>query len=148
MFRKAVTVMLSTVFVVLSFVLPSFASNEDITGKWLDEDKAGKIEIFKAKDGKYYGKVIWLREPDRNGRPKRDAYNPKEALRSQPIIGLIVLKGFKKVDDKVYEEGTIYDPNTGKTYSCKITVRDERTLLIRGYVGVSLLGRTTTWIRA
>ncbi|WP_447642517.1 MULTISPECIES: DUF2147 domain-containing protein [Chitinophagaceae] len=119
---------------------------QNIEGYWLNEEKEGKIEIFKHSDGKYYGKIIWLKEPNRDEKPKLDINNKDEKLRSEPILGLNILKGFSK-DGDIYNGGTIYDPKNGKTYSCKITPKDNNTLSIRGYIGISLIGRTTTWTR-
>lgn len=123
------------------------AQKEAIEGHWFTEEKDAKIRIFKATNGKYYGKVIWLQEPDRNGQPKLDINNPKEANRSTPVMELQILRGFSKKSATSFEDGTIYDPKTGKTYSCKITMKDNNTLHLRGYVGVSMLGRTTVWTR-
>lgn len=122
------------------------AQKDKVEGFWLNEEKDAKIEIYKAKNGKFYGKIIWLKEPNRDGKPKTDTNNPKASLRSQPVINLLILKGFNK-DDDTYEDGTIYDPKNGKTYSCKISFENDNTLSIRGYIGISLLGRTTTWTR-
>lgn len=120
---------------------------EPIEGYWFDDSREGKIEIYKATNGKFYGKLVWLKVPVKNGKPKLDEKNKDEKLRSQPLIGLNLLQGFSK-DDAIYSGGTIYDPKSGKTYSCKITPKDINTLSIRGYVGISLLGRTTIWTRA
>lgn len=134
----------------ITFVLTLFGTlvmaQDPIEGYWLDEKKEGKIEIYKHSDGKYYGKIIWLKEPNRNGKPKLDDNNKEASLRSHPIVGLNVLKGFSK-DDDIYSGGTIYDPKNGKTYSCKITPKEANTLNIRGYIGVSIIGRTTVWSR-
>jgi uncharacterized protein (DUF2147 family) len=111
---------------------------------WLTEEQNAKVQIYKAKDGKYYGKIVWLKEPLKNGVPKLDENNPDNAKRKEPILGLLMLKGFEKKDDAKYENGTIYDPKNGKTYSCKITAKDNK-LDVRGYVGFSMLGRTTVW---
>ncbi len=126
----------------------TYAQKDRVEGFWLNQEKEAKIEIYKAKNGKFYGKIVWLKEPNRDGKPKTDINNPKENLRSQPVIGLLILKAFNKDGDKVYEDGTIYDPKNGKTYSCKITYENDNKLSIRGYVGISMLGRTTTWTRS
>lgn len=132
-----------------SLSLKVFAQKEVIEGNWLDEDKKGKVKIFKATNGKYYGKIIWLKEPNmKNGQPKVDLNNPKEANRSNPVMGMQLLRGFEKESATLFEGGTIYDPQSGKTYSCKITVKDKNTLNIRGFIGVSMLGRTTVWTRS
>ena len=80
----------------------------------------------------------------KNGKPKVDENNPDEAKRNTPLIGLVLLRGLEKDGDKEYDGGKIYDPKNGKTYSCKITYKGN-TLDLRGFVGVSLLGRTSTW---
>jgi uncharacterized protein (DUF2147 family) len=58
----------------------------------------------------------------------------------------MILKGFEKDGDNEYEDGTIYDPKNGKTYSCIIRQKGNK-LSVRGYIGVSLIGRTTTWTK-
>lgn len=132
----------------LSFVAWSnvaCAQADRVEGNWTDEKKDARINIYKGADGKFYGKIVWLKEPLRNGKPKLDDKNSKESLRSRPIIGLVILEGFSKSDDS-YTGGTIYDPKNGKTYSCKMTLKEDG-LHIRGYIGISLIGRTTVWTR-
>ena len=122
------------------------AQSDRLEGYWFNDKKDARIQIYKAKDGKFYGKIVWLKEPNRNGKLKMDDNNPKEQLQKQPLVGLVILKGFEK-DGDTYEEGTIYDPENGKTYDCKMTLKG-KTVSIRGYIGVSWLGRTTVWERA
>jgi uncharacterized protein (DUF2147 family) len=124
----------------------SFAQADPIEHEWYNEAKTGKIKIYKAKDGRFYGRICWLKEPDRDGKPKTDYKNPNEARRNDPELGLLILKGFKKDGDNEYNDGTIYDPKNGKTYSCKIT-RNGDQLHVRGYIGFSLIGRTENWTR-
>ncbi len=114
---------------------------------WFNEEKTAKIKVYKATDGKFYGKIVWLKEPNRDGKPKTDINNPDKARQNDPVMGLLILKGFKKDGEKGYEDGKIYDPTNGKTYSCKMTL-DGDVLDVRGYVGFSLLGRTTKWTKA
>lgn len=125
----------------------SFAQKNKIEGVWYNQEKTAKIEVFKAKDNKYWGKIIWLKEPLENGQPKLDKNNSDKAKRSNPLLGLYILKGFKQVGDNGYEDGTIYDPKNGKTYSCNITYKNANLLSIRGYIGISLIGRTSEWTR-
>ncbi|KAA5535154.1 DUF2147 domain-containing protein [Taibaiella lutea] len=139
---------LSSLLLLLGTTFAANAQKEKVEGNWLNQEKDAKIEIYKARDGKFYGKIVWLKEPNRDGKPKTDINNPKENMKATPIMGLLILKGFNKDDDTSYEDGTIYDPKNGKTYSCKITVKDANTLSIRGYIGISLIGRTTTWVRS
>lgn len=118
---------------------------DDIVGLWYNEEKSAKIEIFE-KAGKYYGKIVWLKEPLRNGKPKLDIENENEKLRDRPVMGLQILSGFE-FDDDEWEDGTIYDPKNGETYSCEITKEGDK-LNVRGYIGISLIGRTTVWTKA
>ena len=124
----------------------AYCQSDKIEGTWFNDVKDAKIQIYKSGDGKFYGKIIWLKDPVKNGKPKLDEKNKNEKLQKQPIVGLVILKGFEK-DGDTYEDGTIYDPENGKTYDCKITYKG-KTLSIRGYVGISMFGRTTVWERA
>jgi uncharacterized protein (DUF2147 family) len=123
------------------------AKPDRLEGLWYNDIKSAKVEITKGSDGKFYGKVVWLKEPLKNGKPKVDELNEDPKLRSRPRLGLQLLNGFVKDGDDKYDDGTIYDPLNGKTYSCKITYKGN-TLDIRGYIGISLFGRTTVWSRA
>jgi uncharacterized protein (DUF2147 family) len=145
--RKISILIASMMFLMLGAHSSLFAQKEKIEGLWYNQEKTAKIEIYKAKDTKFYGKIVWLQEPNRDGKPKTDIHNPNEAQRSAPELGLLILKRFSKNSDTKFDDGTIYDPRNGKTYSCTITVKDANTLSIRGYVGISLLGQTNTWTR-
>lgn len=119
----------------------AFAQNADpILGKWQNPSGEGKIEIYKKGD-KYLGKLYWIKDAN-----KKDEKNPDAKLRNRKIQGLEILSGFTR-DGQNYSGGQIYDPKSGKTYSCKMTVKGPDKLDIRGYLGVSLLGRTETWKR-
>ncbi|WP_205685662.1 DUF2147 domain-containing protein [Flavipsychrobacter stenotrophus] len=131
---------------ILSTGLSAFAQKDKIEGLWYNEEKTAKVEIYKATDGKFWGKIVWLKEPLRNGVPKMDDKNPKDALKKVPLLGIVLLKHFKIDDKETYNDGEIYDPKNGKTYSCKITYKGDK-LDVRGYVGISLIGRTTVWER-
>lgn len=126
---------------------------DDILGVWLTDKKESKIEVSK-KDGKYFGKITWLEEPnypqddDEAGVVKHDRKNPDEALQSRPIVGLKLLTNFIfDRDDQSWEKGKIYDPEVGKTYKCVIHLGEDGTLNVRGYIGIRALGRSTTWTR-
>ncbi|MFZ5972929.1 MAG: DUF2147 domain-containing protein [Bacteroidota bacterium] len=144
---------LLTIFCLLtaSVAVPreGFAQTEAdaILGVWESGNGKARIKIDRAGD-KFTGRIVWLREPkDENGNPKVDKNNPNEALRKKPLLGYSMLKDFIYAGNKVWEEGTIYDPESGSTYSCTITMTDENTLDVRGYIGVSLFGRTDVWKR-
>lgn len=126
------------------------AQEDKITGTWYNEEKTSKIKVYE-KGGDYYGKIIWLSEdvgPD-GKRPKRDANNPEEDLQDRPLVGLEILKGLEwDEDDEEWIDGEIYDPKSGNTYDLLAWMEGPNTLMLKGYVGFSLLGRSTTWTRA
>ena len=134
-----------TLMLVFTSVL-IFAQSDPIIGKWQNPSGEGRIEIYK-KGEKYFGKLYWLKEPnDAQGNIKKDVKNPDKSLQSRQVQGLEILTNFSK-DGNVYQDGKIYDPKTGKNYSCKMTLQGTDKLDIRGYVGVSLFGRTESWKR-
>jgi uncharacterized protein (DUF2147 family) len=139
-----------TVLLLLFLTVASFAASAQkadvILGSWANASGEDHILIYK-KGNKYFGKLDWIKFPnDDQGKAKSDKHNPNEALRTRPLLGLELLKDFVYDEDNVYDDGTIYDPKSGKTYSCKMTL-EGNTLKIRGYVGISLFGRSETWTR-
>ncbi len=131
--------------VFLLFILSIFHTNaqnltpDSFVGTWFNAEKDGKIQIYKQTD-KYYGKLIWIKNP------RKDTENPDPKLKANDLQGVILLKDFK-FTGKAWEDGTIYDPKNGKTYSCIIKMKNPNSLDIRGFIGFSLLGRTTNWTR-
>jgi uncharacterized protein (DUF2147 family) len=120
---------------------------DDILGTWLTSgDDPAKICITKV-NGKYTGKIIWLKYPTNEKGAKKDINNPNETLKTQKIVGLVIMKNFTFKSGNSWTNGTIYDPENGSTYSCNISLKDKNTLEVRGYVGISLFGRTETWKR-
>lgn len=124
-----------------------FAQSADaVMGKWLNKDGDAHIQIYKS-GSSYDGKLIWLKNPkDEAGKAKVDVKNPSANLKTRPILGLQLLNNFT-YDDGTWEDGTIYDPKSGKTYSCKMTMNGNDKLNVRGYMGISLIGRTDVWSR-
>jgi uncharacterized protein (DUF2147 family) len=122
-------------------------SADAITGVWQTHgDKPAKIQIY-ASAGQYYGKIIALLYTPADGKPVVDINNPDAAKRSQPVVGLVLLKAFK-FDKDEWNSGQVYDPESGKTYSCVLSLKDANTLKVRGYVGISMFGRTEVWTRS
>jgi len=121
---------------------------DDILGTWLNEERTAKVQVYKE-GNKYFGKIVWLKETlDKvTGKPRTDNLNPDEKLKNQPLMGLIMLKNFVFDGDDEWNKGTIYDPKNGKTYSCYMHFETEQILKIRGYIGISWLGRTTNWFK-
>ncbi len=132
--------LLTTFCAALISMLVFAQSNDPILGKWQNPSGEGRIEIYK-KGEKYYGKLYWIKDA-----AKKDTKNPEESLRKRNIQGLEILTNFTKKGN-TYEGGEIYDPKSGKTYSCKMTLKNNDALDIRGYIGISLLGRSETWKR-
>ncbi|OIN57483.1 DUF2147 domain-containing protein [Arsenicibacter rosenii] len=139
--------------VVLVFFVGIFSahaqSNPDaIVGTWLNGTKKGHIQLYKQGD-KYFGKIVWLKEPNdpATGKPKTDVKNENAANHNRPVLGLVNLTNFEYDGGNVWDEGKIYNPEDGKTYSCKLTLKDANTLDVRGFVGISLIGKTQTWTR-
>ncbi len=121
---------------------------DKILGVWYNGEKTSKIEIFKTTKGDYAGRIIWLKVPNNeNGKPRTDDLNPKEEHRSRALLNLTVMHSLAYKGNSKFADGSIYDPKNGKTYSCKAELTDDNTLNIRGFVGVSMIGRTTTWVR-
>ncbi len=136
-------------FIFLSATLFLSAQNKasDVMGIWLTPgDNAAKIEIYKVGD-KFYGKIVWMQNPNINGKPKLDSNNPNSSKRNVPRLGLEIMKGFTFNGSDEWKNGDIYDPQSGKTYSGYMYLKDRNTLKLRGYVGFSFLGRTETWTR-
>ena len=138
---------LSMLLLLVAFAMTGSAQNKDaILGKWVNSTGEAHLEITKRSD-KFFGKIVWLKDPkDEKGNVKTDYKNPTASLRSKPIVGLEILKNFVYEDGK-WTDGNIYDPKSGKLYSCNMTLKDNGDLSMRGYIGVSLLGRTEVWKR-
>lgn len=121
----------------------------DVVGLWLSEEKNGKVEIFEKEDGTFAGRTRWLLSPRGEANPPtKDVKNPDITKRNRPVVGLEIMYGFEFKNGQ-WVNGKIYDPRSGKTYQAKMKLKagDSNTLLFRGYVGIPLLGRTTTWTR-
>jgi len=127
----------------LAFNVSSF-SQRQIVGKWLSEDKEGITEIYEQA-GQFYGKIVWLKKVnDDKGVPLKDTENLSPKLRQRPLLGLIVINNLS-YNNKEWSKGSVYDPKSGKTYTCKIWLSNENTLNLRGYSG--LFHSTEVWTR-
>lgn len=129
--------------------LAAKAQADKILGTWLNEPKDAKIEVYKKGD-EYFGKIIWLKNNvnEDGTSPKLDSKNEDEKLRSRTIVGINILKDLEwDEDDNEWDDGEIYDPRSGSTYSLYAKLEDANTLYLKGYVGFSLIGRSTTWTR-
>lgn len=126
-----------------------YQDNPDaIVGVWKTGEGNAMVRIYKNGD-KYQGKVVWLKEPDdpETGKPKLDKNHPDESVRGRAILGLVNIWGFTYKGKNQWDEGNIYDPKNGNTYSSTIKMPNPNTLEVRGFIGVSLIGRTDNWTR-
>lgn len=139
---------LASVLVVLflSFAFQAKAQSENrVLGLWYNTEKTAQVEITKN-GSEFVGKIAWLEEPNPDGKPATDQENPDPKLRQRPLMGLSLLKGLK-YSGGMWKGGEIYDPKTGKTYSCEIKLKSDSILEVKGYIGFSFVGRTVEWTR-
>ena len=133
----------------MRFLLLSLALvfSQDIVGKWYTQSKEAIVEINRN-GSQFQGSIVWLKEPkDEKGNIKLDRNNPEVRFRETPIKGLVILKSFVKESDSKYSQGFIYDPKTGKTYNSTLTLENPNTLIVKGYIGLSIFGRSNTWTK-
>lgn len=134
--------------IALLFASQLYSQADRITGTWLSEEKDAKIKVYE-KGGAYFGKLVWIAEdvgPD--GGPKLDVNNPDPDKRDERLLGKLLLTGLEwDADEKEWNEGEIYDPKSGSTYDLFARLEDSKTLYLKGYIGFSLIGRSTLWTR-
>lgn len=140
--KKIKTLLLILVGAVSSGVV-SAATPADILGTWINQAGDGLIEIA-THDGVYEGTI----RGGTDGQDRKDSNNPDPALRDRSLQGLKILGNLTYRGNNKWVGGWIYDPNNGKTYKCKLKLIDNNTLQIRGYIGVSVFGRTETWVKS
>ena len=134
-------------FIVLSlFATCAWSQSMSPIGTWVNEEGKARFEIYACND-KLCGKIVSLKEPLKDGKPKVDENNANKKLQSRPLQGLVFLKGFEYDGDNMWDEGTIYDPESGKTYSCYMKMLGEDKMEVKGYIGISLIGRSQNWTR-
>lgn len=145
--RKPVIIYpLLLLFVITALLGVGAAKGASPVGVWINED--AQIEIFKD-GGKLDGKIATLNEKyTKDGQTKTDIHNPDPAKRERPLIGLVVMKGISPYGPSKWDGGTAYDPKTGNTYSVSLEYDGGNTLKVRGYLPVSMIGRTEVWTRA
>ncbi|OGX89193.1 DUF2147 domain-containing protein [Hymenobacter coccineus] len=136
--------------VVLALAGSRLASAQTLSplGVWTNAEKKATFEIYKCGD-KLCGKIVTLATPNdpATGKPKTDSQNPDPKLRSRPRLGLVFMQGFKYDDDNKWDDGKIYDPESGKTYSCYMKMESANAMEVKGYIGFSLIGKSQAWTR-
>jgi uncharacterized protein (DUF2147 family) len=141
-------------FAALLFLAPAVAlaqtpSFQSPIGLWQTiDDHTGKprgiVRIFETQ-GHLYGDVVRVLDPDKAGAVCLKCTDDRKG---KPVQGLQIIRGLAPDGDR-WSGGTILDPESGDTYRCSMHLADGgRKLVVRGYLGISLLGRSQTWLRA
>ncbi len=133
--------------ILFTYILVNSYQTNQIEGVWITQDdetgkKKSEVLLYKN-EGKLYGKILNLLLEEDKGKL---CVNCKGENKNLAIEGMVIVEGLE-LNGKTWEEGTILDPKSGKTYSCYITFENDNILKVRGYIGFSLLGRTQKWIR-
>lgn len=92
-----------------------------------------KLQFYET-NGKLFGKIVWLKDPNKNGKPLVNQFNPNDKFKSTPLLGLVFLKNFQKGGEKAWKDGTIYDPNSGKVYASNMKLVSPTQLEVRAYI--------------
>ena len=128
---------------------------DGIVGNWLVESGDAVIHIERHGD-RYEGTIAWQLHdtygpedgPELDGKPVVDRHNPDPALRSRTLDGLRLLWDLRyDVDDQEWTEGRVYDSDNGHVFRCQMRLLDPDHIRLRGYVGITLLGGSSTWTR-
>ena len=153
MVRRAYTLLLLSIIFSVSLVAGVPGQTEQgareqdgIVGTWITA--LGKAHVRISRCGEMYcGTIVWLKEPEKNGRPVLDDNNPDEKLRERPVLGMQFMYGFVYDGENVWSGGRVYDAESGDEYRGKLRLTDQETMELRGYIMIPLFGRTETWKR-
>ncbi|MDP3980770.1 MAG: DUF2147 domain-containing protein [Chlamydiota bacterium] len=127
---------------------------QDVIGVWSTPKEKSKIEIFPC--GEYYcGKIVWLREDKyptndplgMGGKEIMDRNNHDPKLQNRPLIGLQLMEHFSCQGNLRWRKGLIYNPSNGNKYRCRMKLVSKEKLHVRGFLGISLIGKTSVWTR-
>ena len=132
---------------IVIFFIFQVSFSQTIFGKWKTVDdetgmENGIVEIYE-KAGKVYGRIIEILEKEKK-HFKCEMCEGED--KNKPVLGLVIIKVLKKKGD-FYEGGKVTDPKNGKSYHCKMNLEGKDKLIVRGYIGISLFGRSQTWFR-
>jgi len=132
----------------LMSALPALA--DPAVGKWVtvdDEDGSHKsvVEITVNKKGELQGTILKILKEEDKGKLCEEC---PDDFKNKPVEGLTFMWGLEKEDEGEWESGHILDPKSGKIYKSKLEVaKDGESLEVRGYIGVSWIGRSQTWLK-
>lgn len=118
-------------------------AKDTVEGFWLTENKRAVVKIEPCEQS-VCGSVYWIIE----GGLTLDQFNPDIRLRKRAICGMTILSDFEKEGENDWEDGRIYKADDGDTYNADIELLEDGTLKVRGYLGLSFLGKTQIWTRA
>ena len=139
MFKHAL--LAGAVMFTASSVMAAEMQASDAEGVW-ETASGGYVEVYED-GGTYKGTIVG----SRSGEARYDKNNPDESLQGRRLLGVTVLKDLEYVGDGKFEGGNIYSPDNGKTYKAKATQTAPDALDVRGYMGISLIGKSQTWKR-
>ena len=146
--RSAIVLLMATLNVGLIPMAHGEALAPDaIVGTWEADDGTVKLDMFKA-GPEFQARMLYgneIVEAD-NVTFKKDAKNPDAALRSRSLKNIVFITGLRWADGE-WSGGSIYDPSSGRTYNCKVAVKDGK-MHLRGYLGLPAMGQTRTFHRA
>ncbi len=127
---------------------PAAADPKEV-GVWFDDTGKGAVKIEICTPTTLCGRIYWLKEPMADdGQPKMDRYNPEPSMRNRPICGLPILGNLEQLRDGGFDNGWVYDPKEGKSYSVALDLVGPDTLKVTGYKGMRFLGKSFIWTRA
>jgi len=129
-------------FAVACVATASDEKQSQILGDWLTESKDGIIQISQSADANYEGRIVGGNHPGR-----LDDKNPDATQRSKPLRGQVILRKLHYDGAGKWSGGTIYEPDSGRTYSCLVELVGPDSLKVRGFIGISVLGKSQIWTR-
>lgn len=146
-----------SLFVAFAFAAQAEIAEDAVVGTWLTAPSDGgqsHIEIVQTGES-FSGSIVWLELPNypdddeegMGGLPRVDRKNPDSERHGDPILGLKILDGLTYEGEGEWKNGTIYDPNNGKTYKSQMRLEGDDVLMVRGFIGFSFIGRSTEWTR-
>lgn len=141
----------------ICFVICLFGSNANaqtytansIVGKWISAARDLEVQVYLDKNGKYASTITWfvVKVKDKTMQNYCDIKNPDCALRNRKWLGMQTMTGLEYVAENKWENGKIYVPRSGKTYSVSVHLQDINTLIVRGFFGIELFGESLTFYK-
>ena len=148
---------MKSIILFLLLSVPAFAPSskvvlfkpDDIVGFWMTNENMLKVQVYKV-GSEYRGKIVWFEDKHYKAKMNEclDEMNPNPALRNRKVLGLEVVTGLKyDADDDNWQDGEIYDSNTGKTYDSQVEMHTTSTITVTGYWMFTWLGKDLTFYR-